>query len=91
MFDPAARGEGLSIRVAPSYGDHTSGVNQLWERGVHDAVGGHDLGMSPNVDGEIAYGIAGFRGTPYSGFYLAESLLGGARHSVGVRGRTRLR
>ena len=25
MFDPAARGEGLSIRVAPSYGDHTSG------------------------------------------------------------------
>ena len=119
MFDPAARGEGLSIRVAPSYGDHTSGVNQLWERGVHDAVGGRDLGMGPNVDGEIAYGIAGFQGTPYSGFHLAESGmrafssgvryelgagvglrlegtrresgLGGARHSVGVRGRIRLR
>ncbi|MYD94993.1 MAG: hypothetical protein F4Y02_15160 [Chloroflexi bacterium] len=119
MFDPAARGQGLSIRVAPSYGDHTSGVNQLWERGVYDAVGGHDLGMAPNVDGEVAYGIAGFHGTPYSGFYLGqggtrayssgvryelgsgvglrlegtrrESGLGGARHSVGVRGRIRLR
>ncbi|MYC51941.1 MAG: hypothetical protein F4X47_06455, partial [Gammaproteobacteria bacterium] len=119
MFDPATRGEGLSIRVAPSYGDHRSGVNQLWERGVYDAVGGHDLGMSPNVDGEVAYGIAGFHGTPYSGFYLAESGmrafssgvryelgagvglrlegtrresgLSGARHSVGIRGRIKLR
>ena len=119
MFDPATRGEGLSIRMAPSYGNHLSGVNQLWERGVHDAVGGHELGMAPNVDGEIAYGIAGFHGTPYSGFYLGqrgtrafssgvryelgsgvgmrlegtrrESGLGGAQHSVGVRGRIRLR
>ena len=119
MFDPATRGQGLSIRMAPSYGDHTSGVNQLWERGVYDAVGTHDLGMAPNVDGEIAYGIAGFHGTPYSGFYLGqggtrafssgvryelgsgvglrlegtrrESALGAAQHSVGVRGRIRLR
>ena len=119
MFDPAARGEGLSIRVAPSYGDYTSGVSQLWERGVHDAVGGPDLGMGPNVDGEIAYGIRGFQGTPYSGFYLSqggtrafssgvryelgsgvgmrlegtrrESGLGGAHHTVGVRGRIRFR
>ncbi|MCZ0933809.1 MAG: fibronectin type III domain-containing protein [Gemmatimonadetes bacterium] len=119
MFDPAARGQGLSIRLAPSYGNHTSGVNHLWERGVHDAVGGHDLGMAPNVDGEVAYGIAGFHGTPYSGFYLGqggtrafssgmryelgsgvglrlegtrrEGTLGAPQHSVGVRGRMRLR
>ena len=83
MFDPATRGQGLSIRVAPSYGDHLSGVNQLWERGVTDAVGGHRLGMGPNVDGEVAYGIAGFHGTPYSGFYLAES--GVRAFSSGVR------
>ena len=83
MFDPATRGQGLSIRVAPSYGDHLSGVNQLWERGVTDAVGGHALGMGPNVDGEVAYGIAGFQGTPYSGFYLAES--GVRAFSSGVR------
>ena len=119
QFDPAARGQGLSIRVAPAYGDHRSGVNQLWERGVYDAMGGSDLGMGANVDGEVAYGIAGFHGTPYSGFYLGESgvrafssgvrydlgagvglrLEGtrresgpeGARHSVGIRGRIRLR
>jgi titin len=83
MFDPADRGQGLSIRVAPSYGNHMSGVNQLWERGVTDAVGGHHLGMGPNVDGEVAYGIAGFHGTPYSGFYLAES--GVRAFSSGVR------
>ncbi len=83
MFDPATRGEGLSIRVAPSYGDHLSGVNQLWERGVTDAVGGHALGLGPNVDGEVAYGIAGFHGTPYSGFYLGES--GMRAFSSGVR------
>ncbi len=83
MFDPATRGQGLSIRVAPSYGDHMSGVNQLWERGVHDAVGGHGMGMGPNVDGEVAYGIAGFHGTPYSGFYVGQ---GGTRaFSSGVR------
>ncbi len=118
-FDPAVRGQGLQVRVAPSYGDHRSGVNQLWERGVSDAVGGHDLGMGANVDGEVAYGIAGFQGTPYSGFYLGgsgtrafssgvryelgsgvglrlegtrrESALGAAQHSVGVRGRIKLR
>ena len=33
MFDPATRGQGLQVRVAPSYGNHMSGVNQLWERG----------------------------------------------------------
>ena len=32
----------------------------MWERGVSDAVGGHDLSMAPNVDGEVACGIAGF-------------------------------
>ena len=83
MFDPATRGQGLSIRVAPSYGNHLSGVNQLWERGVTDAVGGHGLNIGPNVDGEVAYGIAGFHGTPYSGFYLGQA--GTRAFSSGVR------
>ncbi len=83
MFDPATRGQGLSVRVAPSYGDHLSGVNQLWERGVTGAIGGHGLGIGPTVDGEVAYGIAGFHGTPYSGFYLDQA--GTRAFSSGVR------
>ena len=119
QFDPATRGQGLSIRVAPAWGDAASGVSQLWERGVSDAVRGHDLGMGANVDGEVAYGIAGFQGTPYGGFHLGErglrafssgvrydlgagvgvrlegtrreSAFGAAQHSVGIRGRIKLR
>ena len=87
QLDPAARGQGLSIRLAPSYGDAASGVNQLWERGVSGAVRDHDLGAAANVDGEVAYGVAGFQGTPYSGFYLAESgaraFSGGLRYDLG--------
>ena len=119
QFDPAVRGQGLSIRVAPSYGDAASGVNQLWDQGVSDAVRGRDMPMRANVNGEVAYGVAGFQGTPYGGFYLAdggarafssglrydlgsglglriegtrrEAVLGGAGHSVGIRGRLRFR
>ena len=83
LFDPAARGQGLSIRLAPSYGDAASGVNQLWERGVSGAVRDHDMGPAANLDGEVAYGVAGFQGTPYSGFYLAES--GARAFSSGLR------
>ena len=83
QIDPAARGQGLSIRLAPSYGDAASGVNQLWERGVSGAVRDPDLGAAANLDGEVAYGVAGFQGTPYSGFYLAES--GARAFSSGLR------
>ena len=87
QFDPAARGQGLSIRLAPSYGDAASGVNQLWERGVSGAVRDHDLGAAANLDAEVAYGVAGFQGTPYSGFYLAESgvkaFSSGLRYNLG--------
>ena len=64
QLDPAARGQGLSIRLAPSYGDAASGVNQLWERGVSGVVRDHDLGAAANLDAEVAYGVAGFQGRP---------------------------
>ena len=88
LFDPAIRGQGLSVRVAPSYGNAMSGVNQLWERGVSDAVGGQRLGMGANVDGEVAYGIAGFQGTPYGGFHLngngMRAFSSGVRYDLGA-------
>ena len=83
QLDPATRSQGLSIRLAPSYGDAASGVNQLWERGVSGAVRDHDLGAAANLDGEVAYGVAGFQGTPYTGFHLAES--GARAFSSGLR------
>ena len=117
QLDPGVRGRGLSIRMAPAYGDAASGVNQLWERGVSGAVHDRDWNAGANLDAEVAYGLPGFHGTPYSGFRLAESgarafssglrydlgsglglriegtrrkgALGGAEHSVGIRGRLR--
>ena len=83
QLDPATRGQGLQLRLAPSYGDAASGVNQLWERGVSGAVRDHDLGAAANLDAEVAYGVAGFQGTPYSGFHLAES--GARAFSSGLR------
>ena len=87
MIDPGRRGEGLSIRVSPSYGEAASGLNELWERGVSGPL--HDrarLGRT-NVDGEVAWGVAGFRGTPYSGFLLAggghRAFSSGLRYDVG--------
>ena len=118
-LDSATRGQGLQVRVAPSYGDAASGVNQLWERGVSGVVRDRDWNAGANVDAEVAYGLAGFHGTPYTGFYLSESgarafssglrydlgsglglrvegtrresALGGAEHTVGIRGRLRFR
>ena len=119
QLDPGVRGQGLSIRMAPAYGDAASGVNQLWERGVSGAVRDRDFGAATHLDAEVAYGLSGFHGTPYSGFHLSKSgtrafssglryelgsglglrlegtrregALGGAEHSVGIRGRLRFR
>ena len=48
MFDPCGPGRGAldpgGRRLTATY---TSGVSQLWERGVHDAVGGSDPGHGP--------------------------------------------
>ena len=85
QFDPAARGGGLSVRLSPSYGDAASGLNQLWDQGVSDAVRDPDMRHAgrPSLDGELAYGLPGFRGTPFGGFRLGR---GGAKaFSSGVR------
>lgn len=73
QLDPGVRGQGLSIRMAPVYGDAASGVNQLWERGVSGAVRDRDWNAGANVDAEVACGLARFHGTPYGGFRLSEN------------------
>ena len=82
-IDSATRGSGLSVRLMPSYGDAASGVNELWDRGVSDAVHEPGLQRRAHLDGEVAYGLPGFRGTPFGGFRLGAT--GTRAFSSGVR------
>ena len=95
-LEPAS-GRGLSLRLAPSYGETGSGLSRLWEHGVAGsgagatgtaATGtGTSNGASPaaRLDTEMGYGLAAFAGvlTPYGGLALSE---GGARgYRLGAR------
>ena len=122
QFDPGSRGQGLSIRLSPTYGDAASGLGQLWDRGA-PAHSAHPTGRfpatAPALDGELAYGFASRRGTPYGGFHLTsdgrqafssgvrydlgpgfglrlegtrrDNGTGASEHTIGIRGRVRLR
>ena len=75
QIDPQA-GKGLSAKLVPAWGEPASGVQELWERGLsgrRDAAGGMQRGR---LNAEVAYGLAGFHGTPYSRMYLVD---GGSR------------
>ena len=89
-LEPAS-GRGLSLRLAPSYGDTGSGLARLWEDGVAGsgagATGAGTTGASPTarLDTEMGYGLAAFAGvlTPYGGLELSE---GGTRgYRLGAR------
>ena len=73
-----ASGRGLSLRVAPSYGDTGSGLARLWEESVAGSGAGAagagatgstgasaSNGRSPaaRLDAEMGYGLAAFAGT----------------------------
>ena len=90
-----ASGRGLSLRVAPSYGDTGSGLARLWEEGVTGSGAGAtgtagasvSNGQSPaaRLDAEMGYGLSALAGTltPYGGLALSE---GGARgYRLGAR------
>ena len=86
-----ASGLGLSLSVAPSYGDTASGLSRLWEHGVAGSgagateAGTTDGSPTARLDTEMGYGLAAFAGvlTPYGGFGLSE---GGTRgYRLGAR------
>ena len=82
QYDPALKGQGLSVRVAPAWGEAAGGAQELWERGVAEMRG--DLTPpAGRVDAEVAYGVAGFGPTPYGGFLLGE--MGSRAFSSGMR------
>ena len=85
QIDPQTLGEGLALRLVPSWGDASGGVQQLWNHGVTGTTGN---GLIPGnrggfLNAEVEYGLRSFAGTPYSGFFLAQ---GGTRtFNSGVR------
>ena len=83
QFDMHRRGEGLSMRLAPAWGEASSGVQQLWDRGMTDRLG---TGLTPargRLDAEIEYGLADFGGTPYGRLYVLDG--GDRAFGTGVR------
>ena len=87
-LEPAS-GLGLSLRLAPSYGDTGSGLARLWEDGVSTtgaaASTSNDPSPAARLDTEMGYGLSAFAGTltPYGGFALSE---GGAHgYRMGAR------
>ena len=83
QFDMHRRGEGLSMRLAPVWGEAASGVGQLWDRRVTDRIATGRTPARARLDAEVEYGLTGFGGTPYGRLYLVD---GGERaFGTGVR------
>ena len=87
QVDPEVRGEGLSLRVAPAWGDASGGAQELWERGVPEMRRDGAEPLGGRLDAEVAYGLRGFAGTPYGGLQLAgegdRAYSGGVRYELG--------
>ncbi|MDE2870953.1 MAG: fibronectin type III domain-containing protein [Gemmatimonadota bacterium] len=75
QIDPQAAA-GLSMKLAPTWGEPASGVQELWERGVSDRMGAAADMRKARLNAELEYGLAGFHGTPYGRVYLVD---GGTR------------
>ncbi len=82
QFDMHRRGDGFSMRLAPAWGDASSGVQQLWDRGVTDRLGTGALARA-RMDAEVEYGLPDFGGTPYGRLYLLDG--GDRAFGTGVR------
>ena len=83
QFDMHRRGEGLSMRLAPAWGEASSGVQQLWDRGVTDRLGTGAALARARIDAEVEYGLPDFGGTPYGRVYLLDG--GDRAFGTGVR------
>ena len=75
IFDTGADKRGVLFSVAPEWGDISSGVDSLWERGVDGLSSEDGGGNDMHLDTEFGYGLAALGGdgllTPYSGLRLS--------------------
>ena len=69
---PRANGRGLSLSVAPGWGEAGSGVSRLWEEGMAGRGETAEAGSGAVVEAEVGYGVGAFGGfgvaTPYTRF-----------------------
>ena len=80
-FQPSTNGRGLSFSLTPGYGVTTGGVQQLWQQGLDDGLGGASHGASneysPSLKVRLDYGMHALRGpglmTPYTELSLGDS------------------
>ncbi len=81
IFDTGGDKRGALFSVAPEWGDTSSGVDGLWERGVEGLSSEDDGRNDMHLDAEFGYGLAALGGdglfTPYSGLRLGGD---GRRH-----------
>ena len=79
-FQPSTNGRGLSFSLTPGYGVTTGGVQQLWQQGLDDGLGGASHGASneysPRLKVRLDYGMHALRGpglmTPYTELSLGD-------------------
>ena len=74
--DPSASGRGLSLTLAPAWGDASSAVERLWSlRDPGGLAANDDFEAGARLDAEVGYGLRGPRGvgvaTPWAGLGLA--------------------
>ena len=71
IFDTGADKEGVLFSVAPGWGDTSSGIENLWERGAEGLSSEDGKDNDMHLDAEFGYGLSALGGdgllTPYSG------------------------
>ena len=75
--DPSASGRGLSLTLAPAWGDAASAVERLWS--LRDAGGlavNADFEPRARLDAELGYGLKGPRGVGVATLYAGLGLAG---------------
>ena len=85
-LDPGTESRGLSVSLAPTWGETQSGVQQLWNDGMIDRAANDDIPQM-RLDGELGYGLGVLGGkgllTPYGVFSLAGE--GSQLYRIGTR------
>ena len=82
-ISPQGGNEGLSLSLAPTWGEAASGVQRLWEHGLAYRVDRRPQGPSRRLDARMQYRWPGFGGIPYARLHMVE---GGDRNfGAGIR------